>query len=55
MSDYGYVLDMGRNCFEGEGRALVDDPKVADLYLGGSGRLAAARAAGPAEQEPPEE
>jgi neutral amino acid transport system ATP-binding protein len=45
MSDYGYVLDMGRNCFEGVGRALVDDPKIADLYLGGRGRLAAARAA----------
>jgi ABC-type branched-subunit amino acid transport system ATPase component len=44
MSDYSYVLDMGRNCFEGEGRALVEDPKVAELYLGGSGRLAAARA-----------
>jgi ABC-type branched-subunit amino acid transport system ATPase component len=43
-SDYGYVLDMGRNRYEGEGRALVDDPKIVDLYLGGSGRLAAARA-----------
>jgi branched-chain amino acid transport system ATP-binding protein len=43
-SDYGYVLDMGRNRYEGEGRSLVDDPKIADLYLGGSGRLAAARA-----------
>ena len=52
MSDYGYVLDMGRNCFEGAGPALVNDPKIADLYLGGgSGRLAAARAAGP----PPED
>jgi neutral amino acid transport system ATP-binding protein len=44
MSDYGYVLDMGRNRFEGEGPKLVDDPKIAELYLGGSGRLAAARA-----------
>ena len=43
-SDYGYVLDMGRNRYEGEGRSLVDDPKIVDLYLGGSGRLAAARA-----------
>ena len=49
MSDYGYVLDMGRNCFEGIGRALVNDPKIADLYLGGSGRLAAARGAPLAE------
>jgi ABC-type branched-subunit amino acid transport system ATPase component len=44
MSDYGYVLDMGRNRFEGTGAQLVDDPKIAELYLGGSGRLAAARA-----------
>jgi ABC-type branched-subunit amino acid transport system ATPase component len=44
MSDYGYVLDMGRNRFEGPGAQLVDDPKIAELYLGGSGRLAAARA-----------
>ena len=37
MSDYGYVLDMGRNRFEGPGRKLVNDPKIADLYLGGDG------------------
>jgi hypothetical protein len=43
--DYGYVLDMFRNRFEGDRRALVDDPVIIDLYLGGSGRLAAARAA----------
>jgi neutral amino acid transport system ATP-binding protein len=42
MSDYGYVLDMGRNRFEGPGRNLLHDPKVVDLYLGGRGRLAAA-------------
>jgi neutral amino acid transport system ATP-binding protein len=41
MSDYGYVLEMGRNRFEGPGRDLLDDPKVVDLYLGGRGRLAA--------------
>jgi neutral amino acid transport system ATP-binding protein len=41
MSDYGYVLDMGRNRFEGPGRNLLHDPKVVDLYLGGRGRLAA--------------
>jgi ABC-type branched-subunit amino acid transport system ATPase component len=44
MCDYGYVLDMGRNRFEGLGAQLVDDPKIAELYLGGSGRLAAVRA-----------
>jgi neutral amino acid transport system ATP-binding protein len=36
LSDYGYVLDMGRNRFEGPGRELLHDPKVADLYLGGA-------------------
>ena len=42
MSDYGYVLDMGRNRFEGPGERLLHDEKVIDLYLGGRGRLAAA-------------
>jgi neutral amino acid transport system ATP-binding protein len=41
MSDYGYVLDMGRNRFEGPGRELLENEKVTDLYLGGRGRLAA--------------
>jgi neutral amino acid transport system ATP-binding protein len=41
MSDYGYVLDMGRNRFEGPGADLLHDEKVTDLYLGGRGRLAA--------------
>jgi ABC-type branched-subunit amino acid transport system ATPase component len=35
LSDYGYVLDMGRNRFQGEGGELLHDPKVVDLYLGG--------------------
>jgi ABC-type branched-subunit amino acid transport system ATPase component len=35
LSDYGYVLDMGRNRFEGPGARLLHDPTVADLYLGG--------------------
>jgi ABC-type branched-subunit amino acid transport system ATPase component len=39
MSDRGYVLDVGRNRFEGPGRNLLHDPKVAELYLGGSARL----------------
>jgi neutral amino acid transport system ATP-binding protein len=42
MSDHGYVLDMGRNRFDGPGEALLRDPKVVDLYLGGRGPLAAA-------------
>ncbi len=35
MSDRGYVLDLGKNAHEGPGRALLDDPKVSELYLGG--------------------
>jgi ABC-type branched-subunit amino acid transport system ATPase component len=35
MSHRGYVLDLGRNAYEGAGPALARDPKVADLYLGG--------------------
>ena len=34
LSDRGYVLDMGRNVHEGTGSALLDDPRVAELYLG---------------------
>jgi ABC-type branched-subunit amino acid transport system ATPase component len=36
LADTGYVLDMGRNAFSGPGAALLHDPKVAALYLGGS-------------------
>ena len=43
MSDYGYVLDMGRNHFEGAGSELLHDESVVELYLGGRGRLAAAQ------------
>jgi ABC-type branched-subunit amino acid transport system ATPase component len=39
MSHRGYVLDTGRNRFEGPGPELLADPKVAQLYLGGGGRL----------------
>jgi ABC-type branched-subunit amino acid transport system ATPase component len=42
MSHRGYVLDLGRNRFEGTGPALLHDPKVIDLYLGGTGRIDAA-------------
>jgi ABC-type branched-subunit amino acid transport system ATPase component len=42
MSDYGYVLDMGRNHFEGSGHELLASEDVVQLYLGGRGRLAAA-------------
>jgi ABC-type branched-subunit amino acid transport system ATPase component len=39
MSDRGYVLDLGTNRFEGPGKELLDDPKVAELYLGGTARI----------------
>jgi ABC-type branched-subunit amino acid transport system ATPase component len=39
MSDRGYVLDLGANRFEGPGRELLVDPKVAELYLGGTARV----------------
>jgi branched-chain amino acid transport system ATP-binding protein len=29
-----YVLDQGRNAYEGSGAALLTDPKVVELYLG---------------------
>ena len=35
VADRGYVLELGRNRFEGAGRALLDDPEVKRLYLGG--------------------
>jgi ABC-type branched-subunit amino acid transport system ATPase component len=37
MSDRGYVLDLGVDRIEGPGRELLEDPKVAELYLGGFG------------------
>ena len=39
MSDRGYVLDLGSNRFEGPGKQLLEDPKVAELYLGGTARI----------------
>ena len=35
LSDRGYVLELGRNRLEGPGRALLEDPEVKRLYLGG--------------------
>ncbi|MBN9268888.1 MAG: ABC transporter ATP-binding protein, partial [Mesorhizobium sp.] len=34
ICDRGYVLDQGRNAYEGTGRELAKDPKVIELYLG---------------------
>ena len=39
MSNRGYVLDVGQNRFEGGGQELLDDEKVAELYLGGTARV----------------
>jgi ABC-type branched-subunit amino acid transport system ATPase component len=39
MSSRGYVLDLGEDRFEGPGPALLQDPKVAELYLGGTARI----------------
>ena len=33
LSHRGYVLDLGRNVFEGPGSQLLADPRLAELYL----------------------
>ncbi|MDJ0715165.1 MAG: ABC transporter ATP-binding protein [Prochloraceae cyanobacterium] len=38
MADRGYVLESGRDRFCGTGSELLNDPKVAELYLGGAYR-----------------
>jgi branched-chain amino acid transport system ATP-binding protein len=35
IADRGYVLELGRNRFEGAGAQLLTDPEVKRLYLGG--------------------
>jgi ABC-type branched-subunit amino acid transport system ATPase component len=35
VADRGYVLELGRNRFEGSGQSLLGDPEVKRLYLGG--------------------
>lgn len=35
MADYGYVLELGANRYEGPARALREDERVRRLYLGG--------------------
>jgi ABC-type branched-subunit amino acid transport system ATPase component len=35
LADRGYVLELGRNRFQGRGRELLEDPEVKRLYLGG--------------------
>lgn len=38
MADRGYVLESGRDRFEGRGSDLLNDPKVGELYLGATTR-----------------
>ena len=40
IADRGYVLELGRNRFEGAGRDLLANPEVRQLYLGGGTRSA---------------
>jgi len=35
ISDRGYILEMGKNRFEGAGKSLLEDADVRGLYLGG--------------------
>jgi ABC-type branched-subunit amino acid transport system ATPase component len=35
IADYGYVLEVGLNRYEGQGGDLLHDPNVVRLYLGG--------------------
>ena len=44
ISDRGYVLELGRNRFEGTGRELLENPEVRRMYLGGEVRLPPHRA-----------
>jgi branched-chain amino acid transport system ATP-binding protein len=36
LADTGYVLDTGRNAYTGPGPQLLEDPRVVELYLGGT-------------------
>src|SRR5690606_7544237 len=33
-SDWGCVLDLGKTLFENEAHAILDDPRIQELYLG---------------------
>lgn len=34
ISDRGYVLELGKNRFEGRGQMLLEDPRIGQTYLG---------------------
>jgi branched-chain amino acid transport system ATP-binding protein len=40
IADRGYVLELGRNRYEGTGRELLVNPEVREMYLGGRGGAA---------------
>ena len=42
IASRGYVLVDGRNKLDGTGRELLDDPEVAEMFLGGGSRAAEA-------------
>ncbi len=41
FTDYAFVLELGRVRFEGTGRAILDNPSVRQLYLGGDAGMSA--------------
>jgi ABC-type branched-subunit amino acid transport system ATPase component len=36
ISERAYVLELGRNRYEGAGRELLENPEVSRMYLGGA-------------------
>ena len=48
VSDRGYVLAEGRTLFTGPARALLDEPRVAEAFLGGRSATGFALGRGPA-------
>jgi ABC-type branched-subunit amino acid transport system ATPase component len=34
ITDYAYVLDVGRNSYEGTGQDLLDNPEVVEIFVG---------------------
>jgi branched-chain amino acid transport system ATP-binding protein len=36
IADRAYVLELGKECLEGPANSLLSDPRVAELYLGGT-------------------
>ena len=53
IADRGYVLVDGRNRLDGSGAALLADPAVGTMFLGGRGDDTAAGEGGPARGATP--